>query len=224
MYSSRLPIVAALLIATALPVAAQTISAPSYVAGDAWTYNEINAYNGVKRATVVREVIAGGPEAHIVTRSDHSAQVDDARLAAGTLREGLLNDRSPGRLEPGIDLRPFPLAEGQRWKQSATRADPVWKESRPVTVYGRVRGWETVRVPAGEFKAIKIEREMYLGDWDMFRAETRRTEYEWYVPELKMPVKLQVWEEYREPRYRVVGSMQQGDRYILELASFKRGG
>ena len=78
-------------------------------------------------------------------------------------------------------------------------------------------------MPAGEFKAIKIEREMYLGDWDMFRGQTRRTEVEWYVPELKMPVKLQVWEEYHENRNTVVGSYWQGDRFVQELSSFKPG-
>ena len=213
----------ALLVVAAPHVYAQSIPAPTYIAGDTWTYNEINAYNGLKRATVVREITGSGTETHVVTRSDQSPVVDDARLAAGTLREGLLNDRAPGTLNPGLDLRPFPLVEGQRWKQSVTRADPGWKESRPVLLYGRVRGWETVRVPAGEFKAIKIEREMYLGDWDMFRGQTRRTEYEWYVPELKMPVKLQVWEEYHENRNTVVGSYWQGDRFVQELSSFKPG-
>jgi hypothetical protein len=202
--------------------AAQNIAAPAYSVGETWTYNEINDYNRLQRGTLERAVIAAGGETTIVTRDATGAVVDQARLAGGTLREGSLNDRALGRLEPGLDLRPFPLAEGQRWKQTIQRADPRWNESRRVLVYGRVAGWESVRVPAGEFKAIKIVRDMYLGDHDPFRNETMRTETEWYVPELKMPVKLTVFEEYRPHRYAVVGAMQPGDRYTLELASFKR--
>lgn len=205
---------------------AAAIAAPAYATGETWVYNEINGYNRLQRGTLTREVTrdmtTGGVDASIVTRNTDGAQIDDARVAGGLLRSGLLNERSPGTLTPALEMRPFPLEAGKRWSQTVTRDDPQWREQRRVRVDGRVIGWETVRVPAGEFKAIKIERVMYLGDHDPFRNETHRHEVEWYVPELKMPVRIEVRERFRESRFAVIGPMREGDWFTQELTSYKR--
>jgi len=87
-------------------------------------------------------------------------------------------------------------------------------------VLGKVTGWETVKVPAGEFRALKIERVMLLGDYDHYRSQTRLTEHEWYVPEIRGAVKLQSWEEFRE-----TGDSHylQGERQVYELLSYQPG-
>ena len=74
------------------------------------------------------------------------------------------------------------------------------------------------------FRALNVERELYLGDYDSFRGQTRLTEHEWYVPELKHWVKLQNWEEYHEAGHNVAsGSYYQGERQVFELLSFQPG-
>lgn len=201
------------------------VGAPEYVAGEAWTYREINGFNNIERNTVVREVtgVSGGV-AQMRTLTADGRLVDEAVLAGGTLRDGWLSDRAAGVLDPGLDLRPFPLNAGNAWTQRVTRIDRQFKDRRAVRVDGKVLGWETVKVPAGEFKAIKLERQMYLGDADPFRQQTIRTETEWYVPELKAAAKLQVREFYSEGSNLVPARFQPGDWFIRELTGFKRAG
>ncbi len=200
------------------------VEAPSYRAGESWTYREINGYNNIERATVVREVAQADGTVRIVTKFGDGKLISDAVYPTpGALHSGALNDRARGTFEPALAMTPYPLAEGQRWSERAVRSDEVWKERRRTRVDGRIRGWETVRVPMGEFKALRIERVIYVGDQDPFRSETTREEIEWYVPELKMPVKLQVREFYRDDPYDLTRRIYSGDWFIHELTAMKRG-
>ena len=61
---------------------------------------------------------------------------------------------------------------------------------------------------------------MYLGDYDSFRGQTKRTEYEWYVPELAFPVKMQTFEEFHFYKERVLSPYSYGDWMIYELTSY----
>ena len=208
---------------TPLAAPAMAVQAPPpLTVGERFTYTEINGFNRLPRATVVREVVATGAETRIATRTQEGKPIDLARLAGGILREGMLNDRAYGPLEPGLELRPFPLAAGQTWHQVTRRADPIWKENRPVRVDGVVRGWETIKVPAGEFKALKIERRMYLGDWDPFRRQTERFEEEWYSPELGVPVRFSAREWYQENTSRFPARLLPGDWFVQELTGISR--
>ncbi|MBC7780010.1 MAG: hypothetical protein H7125_07880 [Proteobacteria bacterium] len=47
----------------------------------------------------------------------------------------------------------------------------------------RVGGWENVKVPAGEFRALRVTRDLFLGDHEPHRTETRRVEIDWYSPQ-----------------------------------------
>jgi hypothetical protein len=73
-------------------------------------------------------------------------------------------------------------------------------------------------VPAGEFDAIKIVTDLYLGDADWWRSETRRTERDWYAPEVKWIVKQERVEEYED--HGGESGRQNGDRLLRELVSF----
>jgi hypothetical protein len=207
---------------TAAPLAgfAQSAPAPAFGAGETWTYRGISNYNHLPIGEVTREASAAGNEIRVVTRSANAEQT--AGFARpGFLASGPLNDRASGALTPALELMPFPLEPGKRWTQTVKRQDPLSGEVRDVRVEGRVIGWETVRVPAGEFRALKVERRLWLGDWDQFRGETWRAETEWYVPEVKGPVKVQVFEEYPQRRYSLFSFMP-GDRYTYELVAWKR--
>jgi hypothetical protein len=88
-------------------------------------------------------------------------------------------------------------------------------------VTGRVRGWETVKVPAGEFKALKVERTLYLGDYDSFRGITQRTETEWYAPDVRGAAKVVVFEEFCDrPTGCAMGAFMPGERATYELTSY----
>jgi hypothetical protein len=213
---------AALAAALAAPSAAiaQSAPAPSVGAGDTWTYRGLS-YNRLPLGEVTREVTGTGGEIRVVTRAGSTQQTAEF-ARPGFQASGPLNDRATGTLAPALEVMPFPLEPGKRWTQTVQRRDPASGEMRTVRLEGRVVGWETVRVPAGEFRAIKVERRMWLGDWDQFRGETWRAETEWYVPEVRGPVKVAVFEEYPAHRYSLFSFMP-GDRYTYELTSFKRG-
>ena len=201
----------------------QAAAAPAFGAGASWTYREINSYNRLPVGNVTRQVTAATGEIRVVSRTGDSrvdTQADFAR--PGFLLNGTLNDRAQGALEPPLQVMPFPLEPGQRWTQTVKRQDPLTREMRDVRVDGRVIGWETVRVPAGEFRALKVERRMWLGDWDQFRGETWRAETEWYAPEVQGPVKLTVFEEYPDRRFSLKSFMP-GERVVFELTSYQRG-
>jgi hypothetical protein len=211
---------AAAAIVAPLAALAQSAPAPVIGAGETWTYRGTSSYNHLPIGEVTREASAAGSGIRVVTRSA-SAEQSAAFARPGFLATGPLNDRASGTLTPALELMPFPLEPGQRWTQTVSRRDSISGEVRDVRVEGRVIGWETVRVPAGEFRALKVERRMWLGDWDEFRGETWRAETEWYVPDVKGAVKLTVFEEYPERRFSLFSFMP-GARFTYELVAWKR--
>ena len=220
---SRRVLLGLALLGTSLSVAAQ-VAAPTLKAGDTWTYRGIDNYNRLPTGTWTREVT--GTEASGIRVAVRSADgsIDDLFRTPGELASGVLNDRARGTMDPALQLMPFPLAEGKSWSQKVIRTDPVTNEKREMLVRGRVLGWETIKVPAGEFKAMKVERTMYLGDYDSFRGITQRTETEWYAPDIRGAAKVVVFEEFCERRYGCsMGSFMPGVRATYELTSYRGG-
>lgn len=216
-------LVASALLGTSLAVAAQ-VAAPTLKAGDTWTYRGIDNYNRLPTGTWTREVTGTAASGIRVAVRSADGAVDDLFRAPGELTSGALSDRARGTMDPAFQLMPFPLAEGKSWSQKVIRTDPVTNEKREMLVQGRVLGWETIKVPAGEFKAIKVERTMYLGDYDSFRGITQRTETEWYAPDIRGAAKVVVFEEFCERRYGCpMGSLMPGVRATYELTSYRGG-
>jgi hypothetical protein len=216
-------LLASALLGTALSVAAQ-VAAPTLKAGDTWTYRGIDNYNRLPTGSWTREVTGTAPSGIRVAVRSADGSVDDLFRTPGELTSGVLNDRARGTMDPAFQLMPFPLAEGKSWSQKVIRTDPVTNEKREMLVQGKVLGWETIKVPAGEFKAIKVERTMYLGDYDSFRGITQRTETEWYAPDVRGAAKVVVFEEFCERRYGCpMGSFMPGVRATYELTSYRGG-
>lgn len=213
-------VLAAALVGVALPVAAQ-VAAPALKAGDTWTYRGVDNYSKQVTGTWTREVAAAAPGGIRVVTRDGGEATEALFRAPGEMSSGVLGDRARGTMEPALQVTPFPLAEGKAWTQKVVRTDPATGERREMLVTGRVRGWETIKVPAGEFKALKVERTLYLGDYDSFRGITQRTETEWYAPDVRGAAKIVVFEELCERRYGCpMGSFMPGVRATYELTSY----
>jgi len=216
-------LLASALLGTSLSVAAQ-VAAPTLKAGDTWTYRGIDNYNRQPTGTWTREVTGTAASGIRVAVRSADGSVDDLFRAPGELTSGVLNDRARGTMDPAFQLMPFPLGEGKSWSQKVIRTDPVTNEKREMLVRGKVLGWETIKVPAGEFRAMKVERTMYLGDYDSFRGITQRTETEWYAPDIRGAAKVVVFEEFCERRYGcAMGSFMPGARATYELTSYRGG-
>jgi hypothetical protein len=209
----------------AQPALAADVAAPTLLAGDTWTYRHIDNYNKLVVGTVSSVVETGGPrDIRLVTRSgDGTVKSESTYASPGLLARGMLSERAEGAMNPPLKLTPFPLREGERWRQRVVRDDLMSREKRTTQLSGRVIGWQTVKVPAGEFRALLIERAFELADYDPFRGPTLRYEKEWYAPEVKGAVKLEVFEEYFYDRYNRLQPLAPGTRAIYELVSYKAG-
>ena len=75
------------------------------------------------------------------------------------------------------------IAPRVRIEDVFVRADPATGRTNRVRIDGKVLGWERVKVPAGDFDALKIERYVYAGNAGFFRTEERIREYDWYAPQ-----------------------------------------
>lgn len=212
-----------------LALAAPAAAAPAM--GDAYTYHLINGYNKELRAqlryqvsgveadrisfTVTPDKADGGLErTEIYTREgnwlkapveNHGAQVEYAFAAA----------------YPALV---FPLDPGKTWslRVKASVAGVTWGQ-RSVRVDGTVIGNERVRVPAGEFDAIKIRRLVYPGDADHFISETRIVEFDWYAPALGRVVRTERRSEWHDgSRCDERSSCEYyGDWSVFELAEVR---
>ena len=57
-------------------------------------------------------------------------------------------------------------------------------------------GWERVKVPAGEFDALVIERTVFDNFWDYTRKQSDIREREWYAPALGRVVRKEGRSQY----------------------------
>ncbi|MCE2949712.1 MAG: hypothetical protein ACK515_15265 [bacterium] len=200
--------------------------------GSELTYRISNGYNGEPRANAVHrfdaagsrleglvyeEAGAGGfgrPVANLVAR-----QFD----ARGDLVAWERADGSRTTFDPPLRPLPFPLVPGQTTRQDVLARVDGDPRPRRVVMMVRVGGWETVDVPAGRFRALRITRDLWLGDFEFHRTETRRTEIDWYAPDAGTVVRASEDSGHMDlmmGRSRVgEATARRGDWLIRELAA-----
>jgi hypothetical protein len=161
--------------------------------GSVLTYATFDAYNGQPRATV-RQTF--GPTGSRIDGMDYQIPpeggfaIDRAIFVARVLdaRGGIVRlERSDGSsvtYDPPLRALPFPLRPGARFRQTLTARESDGSPPRRVIVAGYVAGWETVKVPAGEYRALRVVRDTFLGDHAFHRTETMRSETDWFAPSI----------------------------------------
>lgn len=160
--------------------------------GTELTYRSRNGYNGEPRAPAMRRFDPDGSRLEGMAYEEAGsggfgrpiaalvAQQYDAR---GDVVAWERADGSRTTFHPPLRGLPFPLVPGQSVRQDVLAH--VGGDPRPhrVIMVARVGGWETVDVPAGRFRALRVTRELWLGDFEFHRTETRRLEIDWYAPD-----------------------------------------
>jgi len=214
-----------------------TVSAPSISPGDNWTYRVRDGFTGLPRRDERHEVTrVGGDRIEVAGAVElgDGQQVYDREW--NWLRRPA-TDLQTFEYSPAYQAFSFPLAAGKTWHAEATATDPRDGRRFPVKIEARVLGWERVRVPAGEFDALKVERRVFIGYWEStFRGNSVIQEYEWYAPSVKWVVKREAMASYlsyvgentEDSRFmRVADGDQSGgpkflrdDWLVYELASF----
>ena len=181
---------------------ASTAPAPALATGEQWTYRIRDAYTGLARGTQQFRVQEATPGRVVLAFSRaegavEEPQVYDSRLNWVRRPATNLQTFEYGPAYPAFD---FPL--GKTWSARLTATDPADGQRFPVLVEGSVLGWERVKVPAGEFDALKVRRYVYF-DYrvPMVRSRTQIVEYEWYAPAVKQAVRREARSQYyRESR------------------------
>lgn len=203
------------------------IEPPQLKVGDSWTYHERNGYNGALINTWVRQVIEteGANTTLALKAGEQTRQAIVDHLDGGLLQEVFPGGQTFSYAQP-LAVLPLPIAPGGSWSQRVPATDLATGRKTIIGLHGKVRGWERVKVAAGEFVALKIVKDLYLGDEEWWRTQTRRTVVDWYVPEIKWVVRRTTSDEYRDiARGRDPGffdnSLIRGDRYVWELTSYQ---
>jgi hypothetical protein len=167
---------------------APPVPRPDVKAGDCWTYRRVSQDTGAERGTyALCATFASKDVIHVIARFPGTADTDWTWTShwnpvtypngIQTTDAGLLN---------------FPLREGQTY--DATWVDESFsigmRSTHRRTVH--VTGWEDVVVPAGKFRALRLEAEGdYIRKWggiDRTDAGAARNVI-WYVPEVRRWVK-----------------------------------
>ena len=199
------------------------VAAPELKTGDTWVYLQINPYNGLLARTLT-DTLKPAPGGFVVERrSDQPSDAPNFETFSSPWREtGEVEGAKRRSFSSPLSRIPFPIAPGQGWREQSTVTDEhnvqfLWR------AWGRAVGWERVKTAAGEFVALRIEREMNLGDYDYTWSDTHVVETYWYAPAVKRWVRLEHAYERVEmgvaPRIR----RKLTDRIVWELKEFRPG-
>ncbi|TFW18797.1 hypothetical protein [Duganella callida] len=169
----------------------EQVPPPAPAVGDSWTYQYTDVWKGTTGNINRLEVNA---------IDDAGIHVDIKRAASGALVGRQLFSPEMNPVERGnIHFAPafaryaFPLAPGKEWSSSVDGDNPKLNKHLHYNIKGKVLDWEKVKVPAGEFDALKIVVDAQYGA-DGSQEGGQMTETVWFVPALNNFVKL----EYRD--------------------------
>lgn len=167
--------------------------APTPAVGDSWTYQYSDVRKGVK----------GNLNRIEVTSIDNAGVHVDVRRADGgapptqQLFSSEMNpiDRGAMHFAPSFARFAFPLAPGKEWQSDVVGDNQKLGKQLRYTIKGKVLDWEKIKVPAGEFDALKVVVDAaYRDDGADNDGNGKLTETIWFVPEINNFVKL----DYRE--------------------------
>ncbi|MES2561617.1 MAG: hypothetical protein V4637_02720 [Pseudomonadota bacterium] len=169
-----------------------SVSAPQVKTGDYWDYTVRDGYTGLPRG-IYRYQVASVDAERVTVHLIHEGRLLDTLIYAPGWngRELPLTNTQRFRYEPTYVAYSYPLAPGKTW-YTVVRATDVQTGRRFNThVKGRVLGWERISVPAGQFDALKIQREVFAGNMEGWKTQEEITEIDWYVPSARRAVRTQ---------------------------------
>lgn len=180
---------AACVLAVASPAG---LAAGAPAVGDTYTYRLVNGYSKEVRGQLRYEVSRVEPDRTSFTVTPDNAEAGSERTEIyakdGNWLRVPIESHGQQVVYEFASAYPayvFPLDPGKSWSlRVKASVAGVTRGQRSVRVDGTVMGTERVRVPAGEFNAIKIRRLVYPDDTDYIITETQIVEFDWYAPEL----------------------------------------
>lgn len=168
-----------------------SVPAPQVSAGDTWTY--AGTRSDGRTATFKYEVTRVAPGEIVMDRGGlaetYSTPWTMVRSASG---------RRSLTISPGLVIVPFPLKVGDTHRQKVELVDDKTGGKRVDEIVSTVKGWEDVVVPAGKFRAIRIEREERIGVGSHDPAKNAAVY--WYVPALRWHAQVEIFDPAKDLR------------------------
>jgi hypothetical protein len=165
-----------------------TMHAPRVSVGDRWVTEVVDHQDPTLNYRAERTVTDVGPD-RIFTAvrtlgKDYVRVVEytgEWALVATHLRSGATTSYSPT-----LPYLSFPLQPGKSWEARVVETDAEGKQ-RVHEVRARVESWETVRVPAGTFTALKVVLTDDISKDGLLVQQGQ--DVSWYAPEARRTVK-----------------------------------
>lgn len=206
------------------------VAAPAVQAGDYWEYAVRDGYTELARGHYRYEVTRAD-DRDIVVQVVHEGRLMDTLVFAPGWngREMPLPNTQRLRYEPDYPAYDYPLVPGKSWRKVVRSTDVATGRSYRTYVYARVIGWERIRVPAGEFDALKIHRFVFAGNSEGWTSQEEIEEMEWYAPSVRRAVRTQSLSEHFDTSRGGGGEgggefplRVRGDFLIGELARYRQ--
>lgn len=212
--------------ATKPPVATQegpAIARPEVKAGDRWTYRRMDYWTNQATGTYELQVKSVDAKSIAAIATEKDGKAGEGRYTADW--NAIVSALDQARITPDTGLLRFPLRAGATYP-SKFHLDPV-RSDAGVSVGAdydytvKVLGWEEVVVPAGRYRALRIEAEGSMQRPPGRTGFTRlpvpsfaRTVI-WYVPEVRR------WVKYvYEDSIQIIGLIRPEQRMGEELVEF----
>ncbi len=231
---------AALLLVLPSVCAAQTdapVAKPDVKVGDRWTYRRMDYWKNAETSTYDLRVTFVNEKSILAIATEQGGRENDASYTAEWNATVSAFDQSV--VSPDTGLLRFPLRAGGShttgFRLDSTRREG---ESGARTIEGvstskfdytvKVIGWEEVVVPAGRFRALRVEAEgsmlrqqgvVWAGSGALVTGFARAVI--WYVPELRRWVKYVYEDSLRSSASSIPNLLTANDRLGEELVAFK---
>jgi hypothetical protein len=219
---------------------ASSLSAPSVKAGSYWRYEVTDGFTRLPRGSVQYRVSDVMSDSMTVEVQGFDGERTESYTRGWNWLVRPATNMQTFVYAPAYEALPFPLSAGKKWRHNGTATDPATGRSFPVRIDGEVVGWTKVRVPAGEFDAIKLRRIVYLDYWEQgVRGQSLIIESDWYAQAVGQVVRRETTSKYlrladARPASRFMrvnddtldgGSppyFEQDDWLVYELSSYSR--
>ncbi len=203
-----------LLFFSTMVCAQEKVEAPIWNVGDKWDFGRDGFLEvvGVDKNGYVAKFLAG-----IFFKSTQGTVIFDKSTLS--VLYGLEGDKRKKYEGAHRRILNFPLVIGKKWKDEVRILAPDGFHPREGVENIKVLGWEEVIVPAGKFKAIKLEYKFNHGPPILGPIYESMAWY-WYSPEVKYMVKGQYGKGYEET-VKPMDPSYKGGREDWKLISFK---
>jgi len=163
------------------------VARPQIKPGDRWTYRRVDYWTNRSRRPFTETVTFANDR--VIEMLGERRRDDKEIDTTYTAEWNLVSSRNTGIFDPDQGLFRFPLRPGDAHDTRYEVKFPLQgayqvRNQRHV----KVVGWEGVRVPAGKFRALRIESEGPFERVDRQLSGTAK-EVMWYAPEVKRYVK-----------------------------------